>query len=95
LDIPHNAGIICIRKMADESKSFLKENWSMLIWVVAAVFAAGGIYSEFSSLKTELHTVHERLDKKIIVINNIQERIYDLEKHVEYERGYKESQKEK
>ena len=37
----------------------------------------------------------ERLDKKIIVINNIQERIYNLEKHVEYERGYKESQKEK
>jgi hypothetical protein len=81
--------------MAEESKSFIKENWSMLIWLVAAVFAAGGIYAEFSSLKMELHTVHERLDKKIIVITNIEERIYSIEKHIEYEKGYKESQKEK
>ena len=54
----------------------------MLIWLVAAVFAAGGIYAEFSSLKMELHTVHDRLDKKIIVITNIEERIYSIEKHI-------------
>jgi hypothetical protein len=79
--------------MAEENKSFLKENWSMLIWLVAAVFAAGGIYAEFSSLKMELHTVHERLDKKIIVINDIEDRIYVLEMHDEYEKGYKDSQR--
>ncbi len=81
--------------MAQETKSFLKENWSMLIWLVAAVFAAGGIYAEFSSLKMELHTVHERLDKKIIVINDIEDRIYVLELHDEYEKGYKDSQNNK
>jgi len=81
--------------MAEENKSFLKENWSMLIWLVAAVFAAGGIYAEFSSLKMELHTVHERLDKKIIVINDIEDRIYVLEMHDEYEKGYKDSQNNK
>jgi hypothetical protein len=81
--------------MAQETKSFLKENWSMLIWLVAAVFAAGGIYAEFSSLKMELHTVHERLDKKIIVINDIEDRIYVLEMHDEYEKGYKDSQNNK
>ena len=81
--------------MAQETKSFLKENWSMLIWLVAAVFAAGGIYTEFSSLKMELHTVHERLDKKIIVINDIEDRIYVLEMHDEYEKGYKDSQNNK
>jgi hypothetical protein len=67
----------------------------MLIWLVAAVFAAGGIYAEFSSLKMELHTVHERLDKKIIVINDIEDRIYVLEMHDEYEKGYKDSQNNK
>ena len=77
--------------MAQETKSFLKENWSMLIWLVAA----GGIYAEFSSLKMELHTVHERLDKKIIVINDIEDRIYVLEMHDEYEKGYKDSQNNK
>ena len=81
--------------MAQETKSFLKENWSMLIWLVAAVFAAGGIYAEFSSLKMELHTVHERLDKKIVVINDIEDRIYVLEMHDEYEKGYKDSQNNK
>ena len=81
--------------MAQETKSFLKDNWSMLIWLVAAVFAAGGIYAEFSSLKMELHTVHERLDKKIVVIENLEDRIYDIEKHIEYEKGYNESQRNK
>jgi hypothetical protein len=81
--------------MAQENKSFVKENWSMLIWLVAAVFAAGGIYAEFSSLKMELYTVHDRLDKKITLINNMEERIYFLEKNVEYQRGYKEAKKEK
>ena len=81
--------------MAEETKSFIKENWSMLIWLVAAVFAAGGIYAEFSSLKMELTTVHERLDKKIVVIENLEGRIYDIEKHIEYEKGYKDSQREK
>ena len=79
--------------MGQETKSFLKENWSMLIWLVAAVFAAGGIYAEFSSLKMELTTVHERLDKKIVVIESLEGRIYDIEKHIEYEKGYNDSQR--
>jgi len=79
--------------MSQETKSFLKENWSMLIWIVAAVFAAGGIYAEFSSLKMELTTVHERLDKKIVVIENLEARIYNIEKHIEYEKGYNDSQR--
>ena len=81
--------------MAQETKSFLKENWSMLIWLVAAVFAAGGIYAEFSSLKMELNVVHERLDKKILVIENLEGRIYNIEKHLEYEKGYNDSQRNK
>lgn len=81
--------------MAQETKSFLKDNWSMLIWLVAAVFAAGGIYAEFSSLKMELTTVHERLDKKIVDIEDLEKRIYDIEKHIEYEKGYNESQRNK
>lgn len=81
--------------MAQETKSFLKENWSMLIWLVAAVFAAGGIYAEFSSLKMELNVVHERLDKKILVIENLEGRIYNIEKHLEYQKGYNESQRNK
>tara|TARA_B110000908_G_scaffold153473_1_gene190062 strand:- start:90 stop:326 length:237 start_codon:yes stop_codon:yes gene_type:complete len=74
-----------------EPKSFLKENWSMLIWLIAAVFAAGGIYAEFTSLKMELRIVHERLDKKIILISSLEERIYILELSGEYEKGLRGS----
>lgn len=74
-----------------EPKSFLKENWSMLIWLLAAVFAAGGIYAEFTSLKMELRIVHERLDKKIILISSLEERIYILELSGEYEKGLRGS----
>lgn len=81
--------------MSQENKSILKENWSMIIWLLAAVFTAGGIYAEFSSLKNELTTVHERLDKKIIMLDEIENRVYVLEKRMEYERGYKDAEKEK
>jgi|TARA_B110000908_G_scaffold23984_1_gene27373 hypothetical protein len=74
-----------------EPKSFLKENWSMLIWLLAAVFAAGGIYAEFTSLKMELRMVHERLDKKIILISSLEERVYNLELYGEYEKGLRKS----
>jgi muramoyltetrapeptide carboxypeptidase LdcA involved in peptidoglycan recycling len=43
----------------------------------------------------ELNVVHERLDKKILVIENLEGRIYDIEKHLEYEKGYNESQRNK
>jgi hypothetical protein len=65
----------------------------MLIWLLAAVFAAGGIYAEFTSLKMELRTVHERLDKKIVVIDILEERIYNLELRAEYDKGFRESNK--
>lgn len=70
--------------MPDE---FLKNNLSLVVSFIAAVFAAGSIFSEFTSLKDELHLVHERLDEKVLVIEKIENRLIDLEKKTEYERG--------
>ena len=78
--------------MAD---TFLKNNISIVISFVAAVFAAGGIFSEFTSLKDELHLVHERLDDKIIVIDRLETRILEIEKQLEYERGLLEARKKR
>ena len=69
----------------------LIKNWQILVWFVIAVFTAGGIFSEFTSLKTELTMVHERLDNKVIVINRLEERIVSMEKQLEYERGLLEA----
>jgi|TARA_R110001592_G_scaffold201962_1_gene451217 hypothetical protein len=73
--------------------TFLKNNLSLVISFLVAVFTAGGIYSEFMSIKNELTTVHERLDKKILVINALENRILDIEKQIEYERGFIDAKK--
>ena len=57
------------------------------MWFVIAVFTAGGVFSEFTSVKTELTMVHDRLDKKVKVINELEDRLIDIEKQLEYERG--------
>jgi|TARA_R100000482_G_C5129905_1_gene151234 hypothetical protein len=75
--------------------SFIKNNLSIVISFVAAVFAAGGIFSEFTSLKDELYLVHERLDDKIIVIDRLETRILEIEKQLEYERGLLEARKKR
>jgi len=62
---------------------------------VTAVFTAGGIFSEFTSLKDEIHLVHERLDEKIITIDRIETRILEIEKQLEYERGLLEATKKR
>ena len=74
--------------MAD---GFLKNNISIVISFVAAVFAAGGIFSEFTSLKDEIHLVHERLDEKIVIIDRLEMRILEMEKQLEYEKGFLEA----
>lgn len=74
--------------MPDE---FIKNNISIVISFVAAVFAAGGIFSEFTSLKDEIHLVHDRLDEKIVVIDRLEARILEIEKKSEYERGVLEA----
>jgi CII-binding regulator of phage lambda lysogenization HflD len=76
--------------MAD---TFLKNNLSLVLSFLVAVFTAGGIFAEFTAIKNELTMVHERLDKKIIVINKLEDRILKIEKQLEYERGFVDASK--
>lgn len=73
---------------------FLANNWSVVVGILAAIFTAGTIFAEFTALKAELTTVHERLDKKIKVINSLEDRIVDIEKELQYEKGYLEGKKD-
>ena len=57
------------------------------MWFVIAIFTAGGVFSEFTSVKTELTMVHNRLDNEVKVINELEDRLIDIEKQLEYERG--------
>ena len=73
--------------------TFVKNNLSIVISFIVAVFTAGGIFAEFTALKDEIHLVHDRLDEKILVITKIEDRILELEKQLEYERGFLEANK--
>ena len=73
--------------------AFVKNNLSIVISFIVAVFTAGGIFAEFTALKDEIHLVHDRLDEKILVITKIESRILELEKQLEYERGFLEANK--
>ena len=53
--------------------TFIKNNLSIVLSFIVAVFTAGGIFAEFTAIKNELTIVHERLDKKIMVINKVEE----------------------
>ncbi len=73
--------------MSSSSNGFIIKNWQIILWFVIAVFTAGGVFSEFTSVKAELTMVHDRLDKKVKVINELEDRLVDIEKQLEYERG--------
>ena len=73
--------------------AFVKNNLSIVISFIVAVFTAGGIFAEFTALKDEIHLVHDRLDEKILVITKIEGRILELEKQLEYKRGFLEANK--
>mgnify|MGYP001241510942 FL=1 len=73
--------------MNNSNNGFIIKNWQIILWFVIAVFTAGGVFTEFTSLKTELTIVHERLDKKVKVINELEDRLIDIEEQLEYERG--------
>ncbi len=69
---------------------FLANNWSIVVGLLAFIFTAGTIFAQFTALQSELNTVHERLDKKIKVINELEDRIVDIEKELQYEKGFLE-----
>jgi CHASE3 domain sensor protein len=75
--------------------TFIKNNMSIVVSFLVAVFTAGGIFAEFTAIKNELTTVHERLDKKIRIINDLEDRLLDIEKQLEYERGFLDAAKKK
>jgi len=51
-----------------------------LIHVLTLIFLAGMAYAEFKIMQMEIDTIEERLDKKIKIINDLEDRIIELEK---------------
>ena len=57
-------------------QNYLKDN---LVHIIALIFLAGMAYAEFRIMQMEIETIEQRLDKKIKIINALEERIDNLE----------------
>lgn len=51
-----------------------------LIHILTLIFLAGMAYAEFKIMQMEIDTIEDRLDKKIKIINDLEDRIIELEK---------------
>ena len=51
-----------------------------LIHILTLIFLAGMAYAEFKIMQLEIDTIEDRLDKKIKIINDLEDRIIELEK---------------
>jgi hypothetical protein len=81
--------------MPNTAQLFITKNWQILVWIISAIFVAGGLFAEFQYLQTEIEVLNQRLGKKIEVINSLDSRVEKLEHHIEYEKGYKAGTKSK
>jgi len=80
--------------MPTETRNFIQKNWTILLWVIGAIFAAGGIFAEFQFLQSEIDVIDGRLNKKIEILNEIDVRVEELELYHEYQRGYDDAKRE-
>ena len=58
-------------------QSYLKDN---IVHIITLIFLAGMAYAEFKIMQMEIETIEQRLDKKIKMINELEDRIIELEK---------------
>ena len=51
-----------------------------IIWIVGIIFTMGIAYSQIAQLDEDILVLDKRLDKKIKIINECEDRIIELEK---------------
>tara|TARA_R100000541_G_scaffold56529_1_gene65993 strand:- start:457 stop:675 length:219 start_codon:yes stop_codon:yes gene_type:complete len=57
-------------------------NIGNIIWIIGIIFTMGIAYSQINQLEEDLKVLESRLEKKIKVINECEDRIVDLEKEL-------------
>lgn len=58
-------------------QEYVRKNF---IHILTLIFLAGMAYAEFKIMQLEIDTIEDRLDKKIKIINDLEDRIIELEK---------------
>ena len=53
-----------------------------IIWIIGIIFTMGTAYSQIGQLDEDIKVLEQRLEKKIKVINENEDRIVELEKEL-------------
>lgn len=53
-----------------------------IIWIVGIIFTMGIAYSQIAQLDEDIIVLEKRLEKKIKIINECEDRIVELEKEI-------------
>tara|TARA_R110002020_G_scaffold154529_6_gene334417 strand:- start:737 stop:964 length:228 start_codon:yes stop_codon:yes gene_type:complete len=53
-----------------------------IIWIVGIIFTMGTAYSQIAQLDEDIKVLEQRLEKKIKIINECEDRIVELEKDI-------------
>jgi len=69
------------------TKSFLPGNLTDYIPVAVFIFTCGIVYNTIASLAIKNSELENRLEKKIIIINELTERVAELELYRAWEEG--------
>ena len=67
-------------------------NVGNIIWIVGIIFTMGMAYSQIAQLDEDIQVLENRLEKKIKIINENEDRIVELEKELAKIEGCKNSQ---
>lgn len=63
--------------LSTKQSSFLSNNWSIIVGILTVAFAAGGIFSEFRLMRSEMEEVKKDTNLKIQQIIDERERKSD------------------
>tara|TARA_R100000734_G_C3319284_1_gene114959 strand:- start:9804 stop:10031 length:228 start_codon:yes stop_codon:yes gene_type:complete len=53
-----------------------------IIWIIGIIFTMGIAYSQIAQLDEDIIVLENRLEKKIKIINECEDKIHDLEKEL-------------
>tara|TARA_R100001460_G_scaffold37640_2_gene72032 strand:+ start:2555 stop:2782 length:228 start_codon:yes stop_codon:yes gene_type:complete len=53
-----------------------------IIWIIGIIFTMGIAYSQIGQLDEDIHVLEQRLEKKIKIINECEDKIHELEKDI-------------
>lgn len=73
-----------------ERFSFIAKYWQTFAGISFVIFAAGALHADNESTKSDVQVISARLEKKIKIISEMEDRLFELEKEQSFHDGYEQ-----